>query len=151
MSIAQSESRRLLELEHLYIQLREARFQAEHLQLTEAAALINITMLGVVGTLQLAERRAPANELIKSGQEASLEPPANLPSCGVRLVILSRRETQCLQMLAEGIAPKNIAATLRLSEAAVRLYLQRARKRLNCATTLQAAVKASTLGLIETH
>ncbi len=62
--------------------------------------------------------------------------------------ILSDRERECLQLLAHGDPPKKIATTLGLSEAAVRLYLKRARARLGAANMMQAVVIALRANLI---
>jgi DNA-binding CsgD family transcriptional regulator len=61
---------------------------------------------------------------------------------------LSPRERECLQFLVDGQAPKQIAATLNLSEAAVRLYLRRARTRLGAPSLLQAVIIALRTNLI---
>lgn len=62
---------------------------------------------------------------------------------------LTVRERECLQLLAEGDPPKKIATTLTLSEAAVRLYLKRARARLGATTLMQAVIIALRANLIE--
>jgi DNA-binding CsgD family transcriptional regulator len=62
---------------------------------------------------------------------------------------LSRRERQCLQMLAQGIVPKRIASVLQLSESAVRLYLATARKKLKAATIYQAIARATCCEFID--
>lgn len=63
---------------------------------------------------------------------------------------LSRREQECLQLLAQGLVPKRIAPRLHISESAVRLYLGSARRKLNAATIYQAIGRASFLELIRT-
>ena len=62
---------------------------------------------------------------------------------------LSRRERQCLQLLATGRISKQIAAELGISESAVKLYLRSARTKLGASTSHQAIAKASFLELIE--
>jgi len=62
---------------------------------------------------------------------------------------LSRRETQCLQLLAEGRISKQIAAALGISESAVKLYLRSARTKLEATSTYQAVAKASFHELIK--
>jgi DNA-binding CsgD family transcriptional regulator len=64
---------------------------------------------------------------------------------------LSKREQQCLQLLASGIVPKRIASQLQLSESAVRLYLRSGRGKLNARTLYQAIAKASFLEIIQTR
>jgi DNA-binding CsgD family transcriptional regulator len=61
---------------------------------------------------------------------------------------LTVRERQCLQGVAEGDPPKKIATTLKLSEAAVRLYLRRARARLGAVNLMQAVIIALRANLI---
>jgi len=56
---------------------------------------------------------------------------------------LSRRERQCLEQLANGFIPKQIAARLAISESAVRLYLGSARRKLGAKTSRHAVAKAS--------
>jgi DNA-binding CsgD family transcriptional regulator len=62
---------------------------------------------------------------------------------------LTVRERECLQRLAEGDPPKKIATTLELSEAAVRLYLKRARARLGAVNLMQAVIIALRANLID--
>ncbi len=62
---------------------------------------------------------------------------------------LTVRERECLQRLAEGDPPKKIATTLELSEAAVRLYLKRARTRLGAVNLMQAVIIALRANLID--
>ncbi|TCQ97990.1 LuxR family transcriptional regulator [Neorhizobium sp. JUb45] len=61
---------------------------------------------------------------------------------------LSAREKQCLEALASGRLPKQIAASLGLSESAVRLYLRSAKRKLGASTTYHAVAKASLFELI---
>lgn len=56
---------------------------------------------------------------------------------------LSKREQECLQLLAKGMVPKRIASSLRLSESAVRLYLGSARRKLNAATIYETIANAA--------
>ncbi len=55
---------------------------------------------------------------------------------------LSRRELQCIKMIANGRLVKQIAAELQLSESAVRLYLRNAKRKLGVSTTSQAVGRA---------
>lgn len=64
---------------------------------------------------------------------------------------LSKREQQCLQLVASGIVPKRIASQLQLSESAVRLYLRSSRGKLNARTMYQAIATASFLEIIQTR
>lgn len=61
---------------------------------------------------------------------------------------LSLRERQCLQLLAQGRAPKQIAHDLQISESAVRLYIRSARRKLRCMNTNHTISRATRLGLI---
>ncbi|NTH16688.1 LuxR family transcriptional regulator [Agrobacterium rhizogenes] len=63
---------------------------------------------------------------------------------------LSRREQECLQLLARGLVSKRIAARLQISENAVRLYLKLAKRKLDARTMYQAIARASFLEIIET-
>ncbi|UAX98441.1 LuxR family transcriptional regulator (plasmid) [Ensifer adhaerens] len=65
-----------------------------------------------------------------------------------RIRRLSRRERQCLQLLAMGRISKQIAADLGISESSVRLYLRSARFKLGAVTSHHAVAKASFLELI---
>ncbi|APO76995.1 LuxR family transcriptional regulator protein (plasmid) [Rhizobium etli 8C-3] len=62
---------------------------------------------------------------------------------------LSRRESQCLQLLARGRISKQIAADLGISENSVKLYLRSARLKLGSVTSYHAVAKASFLELIK--
>lgn len=61
---------------------------------------------------------------------------------------LSRRERQCLELLAAGRISKQIAADLSISESAVKQYLRSARLKLGASTSHQAVAKASFFELI---
>jgi DNA-binding CsgD family transcriptional regulator len=63
---------------------------------------------------------------------------------------LSPRERQCLQLLGQGRAPKQITADLQISESAVRLYISSARRKLKCVNTNHAISRATRLRLIHT-
>ncbi len=71
---------------------------------------------------------------------------------GLRLpgikIALSSREKECIQLVANGLAQKQIAGRLNLSLEAVRLYLQSARNKLECANLNQAIAKAISLEII---
>jgi len=62
---------------------------------------------------------------------------------------LSKRERDCLQLLARGLLSKQIAARLQISESAVRQYLRAARLKLRASTVYQAVALASYLELIQ--
>jgi DNA-binding CsgD family transcriptional regulator len=62
---------------------------------------------------------------------------------------LSARERETLQLAARGFSPKQIAADLHLSSTAVRLYLQGARAKLDCANLTQLIARAVSLEIIQ--
>lgn len=62
---------------------------------------------------------------------------------------LSRRERQCLELLASGKIYKQIAAILGISESAVRLYMRSARRKLSATTSHHAVAKAGYLELVD--
>lgn len=62
---------------------------------------------------------------------------------------LSRREQQCLELTARGLLAKQIVPELNISESAIRLYLQSAKRKLGAATMAQAIAGATTMELIE--
>lgn len=61
---------------------------------------------------------------------------------------LSPRERQCLEHIAAGLIPKQIAAKLSISESSVRLYLRSARRKLDAKTSHQAVARASFFEMI---
>lgn len=64
-------------------------------------------------------------------------------------VVLSARERQCMGLVSVGKRPKQIAAHLELSEHAVRLYLKRARRKIQATNITDAVIKALKAGLID--
>ena len=54
---------------------------------------------------------------------------------------LSRREKECIQFIARGLAPKQIAGRLGISDSAVRMHLRSSCNKLGCASTDQAVAK----------
>lgn len=65
-----------------------------------------------------------------------------------RSVVLSPRQTECLQLLASGLRIKDIARELCLSAATVELHLKLARESLDATTREQAVARAVVQGLI---
>lgn len=99
---------------------------------------------GVAGwNLGSSQSRAEVDAL-RADREAVLRLAAQhahdalLRARGPRPVQLSPRESQCLQLLAQGYRTKEIARALTLSTAAVELYLRNARRKLGAATREQA-------------
>lgn len=74
-------------------------------------------------------------------QQAGLRTVTEIPK-------LSLRETQCLALYAEGYMGQKVAEKLKISEAAVRLYLTSARHKLLSQTTCGAVATAIRLGFI---
>lgn len=62
---------------------------------------------------------------------------------------LSARERQALALVARGMRAKEIAHTLSVSEASIRLYLKNARQKLGARTKEEAIVRAMQLGLMD--
>ncbi|MCV9967712.1 LuxR C-terminal-related transcriptional regulator [Pararhizobium sp. BT-229] len=66
-----------------------------------------------------------------------------------RRQLFSPRERECLQAVAVGRRPKQIAGDLQISEHAVRLYLKRARRKLGARNLIEAVGKSLQDGHIE--
>jgi DNA-binding CsgD family transcriptional regulator len=62
--------------------------------------------------------------------------------------ILSTREMACLELVAHGVAPKQIAGRLQISDRAVRLFLTSGCAKLGCANTHQAIAKLVSLEML---
>lgn len=62
---------------------------------------------------------------------------------------LSMREWQCLQLITRGMLIKQIAASARISESAVRQYLRSAKRKLRAKTLSEAAAIAAFLEITE--
>lgn len=65
-----------------------------------------------------------------------------------RSVALSRRQTECLQLLASGLRVKDIARKLCISTSTVELHLKLARQSLDATTREQAIARAVVQGII---
>lgn len=73
---------------------------------------------------------------------------ASLPCTTGRPIVLSPRERQCLELVAQGKSEWVIAKLLGLHQGTVHKYIERTRRRLGVATRVQAVVKALQMGLI---
>lgn len=62
--------------------------------------------------------------------------------------LLSRRELECMMLLAQGQRNKDIARSLSISTAAVELYLRNARRKLGATTREQSVATAAARGLL---
>ncbi|MEO1542560.1 MAG: helix-turn-helix transcriptional regulator [Pseudomonadota bacterium] len=69
------------------------------------------------------------------------------PNSNSRLV-LTKRETQCLQALADGLDNAGIAKTLGIRVPTVAMHIANARRKLGALTRIQAVAKAVGTGLI---
>ncbi|MBO3458490.1 response regulator transcription factor [Aetokthonos hydrillicola Thurmond2011] len=63
---------------------------------------------------------------------------------------LSQREIDVLQLIAQGMSNEKIAAHLYISIGTVRSHVHRILQKLNCENRSQVAIKAISLGLVET-
>jgi LuxR family quorum sensing-dependent transcriptional regulator len=63
--------------------------------------------------------------------------------------ILTRRQHECLQYIADGYTGRSIAHRLGISERMVRFHLEGARLRLNAGSTTQAVYLATKSGMID--
>lgn len=63
--------------------------------------------------------------------------------------LLARREKECLQWAASGKTIWETSQILKVSQRAVRLYLDTARHKLDCLNKTQAVAKAVALGIVE--
>ena len=63
--------------------------------------------------------------------------------------ILTRRQRECLQYIADGHTGRSIAHRLGISERMVRFHLEGARLRLNAGSTTQAVYLATKTGIID--
>jgi DNA-binding CsgD family transcriptional regulator len=64
-------------------------------------------------------------------------------------IILTQRQRECLQYIADGHTGRNIAHRLGISERMVRFHLEGARLRLNAGSTTQAVYLATKSGIID--
>lgn len=62
--------------------------------------------------------------------------------------LLTKRQVQILQLIAEGYSPKEIAPKLKIKLNTIRTHRQNIRKKMCCKTELKAVVKAMKLGII---
>lgn len=66
-------------------------------------------------------------------------------------VKLTPRERECLRWVAAGKSDWDIGELLSISQHTVNFHIENAKRKLNVATRVQAAVSASTLGLLELY
>ncbi len=66
----------------------------------------------------------------------------------MRQRVLSRRETEVLALLDQGVKARGVAARLGLTEATVRSYIRTALRKLGCHSQLEAIAVARRLGLL---
>ncbi len=97
---------------------------------------------------------APLEDLLRALHAAAAGTPyvdpalVELPNARATKVVITRREREVLQLLAEGHGQREVGALLTIGTETVRAHLQKARKRLSAATTTQAVAEAMRLGLL---
>ncbi|MDX6414027.1 MAG: hypothetical protein QOH23_1437 [Gaiellaceae bacterium] len=97
---------------------------------------------------------APLEDLLRALHAAAAGTPyvdpalVELPNARATKIVITRREREVLQLLAEGHGQREIGARLSIGTETVRAHLQKARKRLAAATTTQAVAEATRLGLL---
>jgi DNA-binding NarL/FixJ family response regulator len=97
---------------------------------------------------------APLEDLLRALHAAAAGTPyvdpalVELPNARATKIVITRREREVLQLLAEGHGQREIGARLAIGSETVRAHLQKARKRLAAATTTQAVAEATRLGLL---
>lgn len=69
------------------------------------------------------------------------------PAASARLAALSPRESQVLDLVAQGLPNASIASRLRVTEASIKTYVSRILAKLGCANRVQAALLARDAGL----
>ena len=82
-----------------------------------------------------------------SAFQSSLRPPAASAPAPDALDLLSPRERDTLRQLARGASNKEIARSLDIAEATVKIHVQHILRKLNLGSRVQAAVYASERGL----
>lgn len=109
------------------------------LLLGDSAPEMLVTALYAVagGLLVIDPALSPA--ILPAGDEAPLEP---------LLEELTARESQVLQLLAEGLANKAIASALGISEHTVKFHVKALMTKLNAQSRTEAVVRATRLGLV---
>jgi DNA-binding NarL/FixJ family response regulator len=97
---------------------------------------------------------APLEDLLRALHAAAAGTPyvdpalVELPNVRATKIVITRREREVLQLLAEGHGQREIGTRLSIGTETVRAHLQKARKRLSAATTTQAVAEAMRLGLL---
>lgn len=92
------------------------------------------------------ERVAPSVVPVISAFEAQLYP--HLVEREIIRVNLTKREIECLRLLANGLDTKNIAHKLGITATMTSRHLRKAQLKLRVSTTTAAALKAQKLGLV---
>ena len=105
------------------------------------------TLLAAVAAQE--KHRARVEEIVANAQDGHLAKSVGLDglSAGRRTQgRLSRRESEVLGLVAQGLTNKDIARTLFLSEATVKVHVRHILEKLNVRTRTEAALRAADLG-----
>jgi two-component system, NarL family, nitrate/nitrite response regulator NarL len=97
-------------------------------------------------------KQAPIEDLLRALRAASsgsrYVDPLLSPDSDCAKVVLTRREREVLELVAEGLGQQEIGRRLEIGTETVRAHLQKVRKRLSATTSTQAVAKAIRLGLL---
>jgi DNA-binding NarL/FixJ family response regulator len=121
----------------------------------EDASVVNAVRAGAIGYLL---KDTEADELIKAIKSAAAGQVQLSPKAAERLMReirapdnpekLTSRETEVLQLLAEGKANKEIATELHISETTVKTHVSNILMKLGVNSRTQAAIYAARIGLV---
>ncbi|MDX1659214.1 MAG: response regulator transcription factor [Nitriliruptorales bacterium] len=97
------------------------------------------------------ERAVEGHHVISTGiaDHAPLDEPGSEETSGAPVPELTPRELQILQLLADGLSPKEVADELVISPKTVRNHLSKAYDKLDVSSRSQALVAALSHGLID--
>ncbi len=97
-------------------------------------------------------KQAPLEDLLRALRAvcagARYVDPLLAPDSQCARVVLTRREREVLELVAEGHGQREIGLRLSIGTETVRAHLQKVRKRLSATTSTQAVAKAMRLGLL---
>ena len=98
-------------------------------------------------------KQAPIEDLLRALQAAHrgarYVDPLLAPDSESSKLVLTRREREVLELVAEGLGQREIGGRLGIGTETVRAHLQKVRKRLSATTSTQAVAKAMRLGLLD--
>lgn len=97
-------------------------------------------------------KQAPLEDLLRALRAACAGAryvdPLLAPDSQRSKIVLTRREREVLELVAEGHGQQEIGRRLEIGTETVRAHLQKVRKRLSATTSTQAVAKAMRLGLL---